>query len=182
MKDLQTSQMILGNAVIDPATGEKNPGMTAILAELNKGLTEANTGLTSLSSALDDANNKIDVKTLNEKLTALQSGVSALNNGSKLFSNGLSTLSDSTDTIESATTQLSDATDTINDGMNTLSESLAKFDEEGIQKIVNLVNGDVKSLESKLNRLSELSKEYDTFTKKNSKMKGETKFIVKIEA
>ena len=182
MKDLQTSQMILGNAVIDPATGEKNPGMTAILAELNKGLTEANAGLTSLSSALDDANNKIDVKTLNEKLTALQSGVSALNNGSKLFSNGLSTLSDSTDTIKDATNKLDDASNTINDGMNTLSTSIEKFDNEGIKKIVSIVDGDVKSLESKLNRLVELSKDYDTFTKKNRNMKGETKFIVKIEA
>ena len=182
MRDLQGNQMMLGTVVVDPATGAKNPGMSTILTRLNNGLTEINYGLTTLSSSLNDANNKIDVKTLNEKLTALQKGVSTLNDGSKLFSNGLNTLSNSTDTIEGATTQLSDATNTINEGMNTLSTSLEKFDNEGIQKIVSLVNGDVKAMESKLNRLANLSKEYDSFTKKNSKMKGETKFIVKIEA
>ena len=174
--DLSTTQAILNS------TNMESPNMLYIIGSLNKGLDEIYNGVNTLSKSLDMASSSIDIETLNAKLNALVNGVNELNKGSNLFSNGLNTLESSNDKINDATTNLYDASNTIEDGMNSLYTNLEKFDSEGIQKIVSYVNGDVKSLQSKLNRLAKLGDDYQTFTKKSSNMKGDTKFIIKIEA
>ena len=53
-----------------------------------------------------------------------------------------------------------------------------KFDQEGIEKIANYINGDVKDITSRLEALKKLSEEYKTFTKINDGDKGSVKFIM----
>lgn len=181
--DLSTTDTLLNaDYVVDPTTGNKNVNMIAILNKLISSIDELNNGVKTIETGLNMANDKIDLNTINTQLSQLQNGVNTLYNGSSEFSKGLSTLSSSTDKIEGATSQLYDASNTINNGLETLNDGISKFDEEGIQKIVELANGDVKSMQNKLTRLVKLGEDYTTFTKKNNKMKGETKFIVKIEA
>ena len=102
--------------------------------------------------------------------------------GSQTFSDSLNTLQTKVVELAKATGSLYEASNTINDGMKELSSGMNKFDDEGIEKITDFVNNDVKSVETKLRKLVDLGQEYDTFTKKSTTMKGETKFIVKIEA
>ena len=115
-------------------------------------------------------------------MTELTNGLNDLANGSKEFSTGLSTLSSSSTKLNTATDNLYDASVELNNGTEELATNLEKFDTEGIQKIASYVNGDLKNLQTNLKSLEQLGKDYDTFTKKNSKMSGDTKFIVKIEA
>ncbi|MBR1416234.1 MAG: MMPL family transporter [Bacilli bacterium] len=84
--------------------------------------------------------------------------------------------------LKNALSQLTDGTNKLQDGSSLLAGGVKKFDDEGIKKLVEYVNGDVKTLESRIKNLAKLGENYQTFTMKNSKMNGETKFIVKIEA
>ena len=97
------------------------------------------------------------MSSLTEGLTELTSGLAQLNEGAGTLTEGTSTLAD---------------------GSNTLAEGMNKFDQEGIEKIANYINGDVKDLTSRLEALKKLSEEYKTFTKINDGDKGSVKFIM----
>ena len=97
------------------------------------------------------------MSSLTDGLTELTSGLAQLNEGAGTLTEGTSTLAD---------------------GSNTLAEGMNKFDQEGIEKIANYINGDVKDLTSRLEALKKLSEEYKTFTKINDGDKGSVKFIM----
>ena len=67
---------------------------------------------------------------------------------------------------------------TLVDGTKTLADGITKFDNEGISKVANLVNGDVKTTQSRLEALMKLGKAYDSFTMKDSNTDSETKFVL----
>ena len=97
------------------------------------------------------------MSSLTDGLTELTSGLAQLNKGAGTLTEGTSTLAD---------------------GSNTLAEGMNKFDQEGIEKIANYINGDVKDITSRLEALKKLSEEYKTFTKINDGDKGSVKFIM----
>lgn len=137
--------------------------------------------LTQVDNGLTQIMNSTDYATLNQNITALNNGVKQIEVGSQEFSKGLDTLAKSSETIKGYTSSLATATDELNDGASELENGIKQFDTEGIQKLAKAVNGDVKSLESNLKELVNLGNNYDSFTGKNSKMDGETKFIMIID-
>ena len=87
----------------------------------------------------------------------------------------LYTLSDAINTLNTGIEQLYNGSVNLNDGMK-------QFDSEGIQAISSLVNNNLKSLEDRAKALVNLSKNYNTFTMKNSDAIGSTKFISVVES
>lgn len=167
---------------IGKIAGTENPNIAYILKSMDNGIDTMINGLNEIKTNLGTINQKLNIDDLSNKIGSLTNGLKELKDGSDKFNNGLNTLSSSTDKIDNATSQLYDATTTINEGVKTLSNGIEKFDSDGIQKIASYINGDLKSIENKFKRLEDLGNQYDTFTMKNPKMNGETKFIVKIEA
>jgi len=103
------------------------------------------------------------------------SQMTTLGNGLNQLTSGLSQLNDGASSLADGTTQ-------VNDGANTLAEGIKTFNEEGIKKICNYINGNVKDLTTRVDKLTELSKEYNTFTMVDGENKGEVKFIMIIDA
>ena len=103
------------------------------------------------------------------------SQMSTLGNGLKELTSGLSQLNEGASTLANGTTQ-------VNEGANTLAEGIKTFNEEGIKKICNYINGDVKNLTSRVEKLTDLSKEYNNFTMLDGKNSGEVKFIMIADA
>ena len=103
------------------------------------------------------------------------SQMTTLGNGLNQLTSGLSQLNDGASSLADGTTQ-------VNDGANTLAEGIKTFNEEGIKKICNYINGNVKDLTTRIDKLTELSKEYNTFTMVDGENKGEVKFIMIIDA
>ncbi|CDB32697.1 putative uncharacterized protein [Clostridium sp. CAG:575] len=103
------------------------------------------------------------------------SQMTTLGNGLNQLTSGLSQLNDGASSLADGTTQ-------VNDGANTLAEGIKTFNEEGIKKICNYINGNVKDLTTRIDKLTELSKEYNTFTMVDGEDKGEVKFIMIIDA
>ena len=91
----------------------------------------------------------------------MTSGLSELNNGATTLANG---------------------TNQVNDGATTLAEGIKTFNEEGIKKICNYINGDVKDLTTRVQKLTDLSKDYNNFTMLDGENDGEVKFIMIAEA
>ena len=101
------------------------------------------------------------MNTLGNGLNQLTSGLSELNNGATTLANG---------------------TNQVNDGATTLAEGIKTFNEEGIKKICNYINGDVKDLTTRAQKLTDLSKDYNNFTMLDGENDGEVKFIMIAEA
>lgn len=101
------------------------------------------------------------MNTLGKGLNQLTSGLSELNNGAAT---------------------LADGTNQVNDGATTLAEGIKTFNEDGIKKICNYINGDIKNLTTRVQKLTDLSKEYNNFTMIDGENDGNVKFIMIIDA
>lgn len=101
------------------------------------------------------------MNTLGNGLNQLTFGLSELNNGATTLANG---------------------TNQVNDGATTLSDGIKTFNEEGIKKICNYINGDVKDLTTRAQKLTDLSKDYNNFTMLDGDNDGEVKFIMIADA
>ncbi len=156
-----------------------NDGLNAVTAgsqSLKENLGNLNTAVGQLPEAI----NKITAgsNALEEGTKTLQTGASNLNNGSKALKNGISSLDTNTQKLAEANNQLTEGTTTISDGVTTLTEGITKFNREGIDKICNYINGDLKDITNRLEKLQELSQEYNNFTMLNNGDKGNVKFIM----
>lgn len=151
-------------------------GISAISSGFDS-ITEGTTELIAGSNVL-----KNGTSTLSQGTSKLQTGVSTLASGSKELKSGLSTLNTSSDKLNSANKQLLEGANTISDGAKTLAEGISTFDEEGINKIVSMVNGDVKDLQTRVEKLQELANEYDSFAGKDEEAEGTTKFIFVVDS
>ncbi len=63
-----------------------------------------------------------------------------------------------------------------------LSDGLVKFNEEGIEKLVQAVDGDVSGLITRIKATSDVSKDYKSFSGISDNMDGNVKFIYKTES
>ena len=151
-------------------------GISAISSGFDS-ITEGTTELIAGSNVL-----KNGTSTLSQGTSKLQTGVNTLSNGSKELKTGLSTLNSSSDMLNSANKQLLEGANTISDGAKTLAEGMSEFDEEGINKIVSLVNGDVKDLQVRVEKLQDLANEYNSFAGIEEGNEGTTKFIFVVDS
>ena len=94
-----------------------------------------------------------------------------LSNGLNQLTNGLSTLNNGAQALESGASKL-------DDGAKTLATGIKTYNEEGIKKICNYINGDLKDKTDRVKKLKELSEEYNNFTMLDDKNDGNVKFIM----
>lgn len=95
---------------------------------------------------------------------------------------GISDLTDGLNTINSKMADLDSGTKTLQDGITALDSGISQFNSQGINKILNVVNGDVKTLEGKIKALAKLSAEYNTFDDIENNTEGSSKIIMVVDA
>lgn len=105
-------------------------------------------------------------------------GVNALAYGSSQMKDGLNTLDSGARQLSIASNQLTDGANTLSVGTTTLAEGMTKFNDEGIDKICNYINGNLKDVKVRIEKLQDLSNEYNTFSMLNDNDKGTVKFIL----
>ena len=76
---------------------------------------------------------------------------------------------------------LDTGTSTLKDGIAALDNGIYQFNSQGISKISNLVNGDVRTLEEKIKVLGKLSINYGTFDDSETGTEGATKIIMVVD-
>ena len=91
-------------------------------------------------------------------------------------------LDDTVNTLSDALNKLNNGSKQLSNGMKALSDGLSKYNKEGINKLSNLVNGDVKTLQKKLDALIKLSNENRTIDNVPSGAKSNSKIIFMIDS
>lgn len=161
--------------------------VTKGMTTLRNAMTQVNAGLGQLNTAskkLPDALNQLSAgsKSLVSGTKTLSAGANKLSKGSTALKSGIQTLDTSTQQLTTANGQLTEGAKTLSDGATTLAEGIQTFNEQGIKKICNYINGDLRDITERTEKLTELSKEYNNFTMLNDGNEGEVKFIMIIDA
>ena len=138
-------------------------------------------GATVIDNGLQQMNDMIKEKEteLNQGLSALTQGASDLKAGEDALASGAQALADGMEELQSKSGDLVDGVDQLDEGSLKLSNGVAKLYKDGIKKIVDLYNDDLKGLSSGLNSSMDASADYKSFTLLPEGMDGNTKFIYK---
>lgn len=106
---------------------------------------------------------------------ALKAGTSELSAGAAELLQGIQTMKDSTPALVDGITQL-------RDGSMELSDGLKQFNEEGIQKLIEAVDGDLGGLSDRIRVTADVAKHYTSFSGICEEMDGDVKFIYKTDS
>ena len=120
-------------------------------------------------------------KTLTASIKKLDAGAKTLNNGTKTAASGAKKLSKGASTLDNGMGQMSTGIATLKNGAVTLNEGMLTYRKDGIDKLVNTINDDVKDTLDRVDAVMDEGENYQTFTKKASGTKGSVKFIIETE-
>ncbi|MBQ2101074.1 MAG: hypothetical protein II477_08390 [Lachnospiraceae bacterium] len=112
--------------------------------------------------------------------TQLNAGAQSLKNGTAQLSTGATQLSDGMQSLKSSIPALIDGITQLRDGSTALKDGLEKFDEEGIEKLSDAVNGDLEGLLDRAKATIDAAKLYNNYSGISDDMDGQVKFIYKI--
>ena len=179
-------------------------GTISLLNNTQESLGTSNIANTNLSKLISGNNQVVDssintissMRTLSgavnqlsngsEKLfngaTQLQNGSSQIEEGTKQVNNGAGQLNQGAHILSEGTKALKSGTIELNNGAQELADGIRRFNTEGIEKICNIINGDVKDRSTRVKKLAELSQKYNNFSMINEGNEGEVKFIMIIDA
>lgn len=160
-------------------------------AAIEKGQTAA-ASLTALKTQLDDcrafydglnaylagvaqaADGAAELKTGAAQLTA---GADTLNGQVPALLEGINGLSDGMNTLTERIPALADGVQQLLDGANALKDGLNSFDEEGISKLVSLVENDLADTLTRVKAALNAANAYTTYTALGENMTGRVRFV-----
>lgn len=152
--------------------------LTANNDTLNAGATALNAGASQLSAGTQSLMNS--VPTLTSGIKQLVDGSNTLVANNAQLNSGASQLADGTNQIVSGVDQLTTGSKTLADGAHTLADGMVQFNEEGINKILDAYNGDLKPFTDKLQAVIDAGEEYQTYSAIADGQTGSVKFIYKL--
>ena len=187
---ISAAQAVAANAKVYAAEAAESSTETGakvtngfLLAAAQKTINEAKSSLDSVNTFNEKLKEYTDgvtsAKNGTDKLVsgsdALKDGTSSLKEGTETLYNGILTLKDGTPALVSGITEL-------RDGSRQLSDGLKEFNESGIKKITDAVDGDLKGLFVRIKAVGDVSKDYTSFTGISEDMAGKVKFIYRTDA
>ncbi|WP_097014991.1 hypothetical protein [Anaerocolumna aminovalerica] len=114
-------------------------------------------------------------KELKNGTESLKKGTDGLKDGAKELYAGLNTLKEGSNALIDGVTQLKD-------GAKKLSDGLKEFNEQGVEKLIDAVDGDLNGLINRLRATGEISRDYKSFAGISQDMDGSVRFIYKTDA
>lgn len=115
-------------------------------------------------------------------LKTYTSGVDQAANGALQLKEGTAQLCDGIITLRDSAPALIDGITQLRDGSIELSEGMHKFKDEGVQKIIDSLDGDLKGLLDNLKASKKASEKYNTFSGIDESMDGKVKFVYRTES
>lgn len=108
-------------------------------------------------------------------------GIEAVQSNGYSLVTGMDALKNGTQALADQVPALTDGVGKLADGSVTLNEGMVKFDEEGIQKLADTYNGDVKGMLDKVVAVMQAGSDYQSFSDISEDTLGEVKFIIRTE-
>lgn len=150
------------------------------LNQYTAGVGQAAEGAAKLASGAADLNS--GAKDLSGGTDTLQSGAKDLAEGAAKLDNGAKQLYDGLLTLKNNTPALIDGITRLRDGAKELSQGMKEFKEQGVQKLIDAVDGDIAGLVDRLKAAVDVSKRYNIFTGLDDNMEGSVKFIYRTDS
>lgn len=157
-------------------------GLSGALASdgsLQRGISLLQSGVGEMGTKLGAGTNELlsGIGTLQKGADSLDSGLGTLTSGASQLNSGAGTLSTGLNTLQSSTGALVSGVEQLDSGAAELNSGMIQFNEEGIEKLVSVFDGDIDALLDKANELLDASKEYKNFSGIADGMDGSVKFI-----
>lgn len=193
-----------GSLQLAAGSGTLNTNMsqaTKGAEELNKNLDLLSTGTNKLNAQMGtlisgSSELAVGAKTLSDGVQTLyiavsaqlQPGLQQLYDGGVLLGSSLETLYSGTQTavsgsseIMNGTSKLSDGINKLADGSQTLSDGIDKFKQEGVDKITNALNGDIKTVTDRIKATIDVAKKYNIYSMSGENKTASVKFIYRTD-
>lgn len=174
-------ELTKGVADLKDGSSQLNAGAAKLTSNndtLNAGATALNAGASQLSAGTQSLMNS--VPTLTSGIKQLVDGSNTLVANNAQLNSGASQLADGTNQIVSGVDQLTIGSKTLSEGAHTLADGMVQFNEEGINKILDAYNGDLKPFTDKLQAVIDAGEEYQTYSAIADGQTGSVKFIYKL--
>lgn len=139
---------------------------TAGAAQLNAGAAQLNAGAAQLSTGT----------------AQLSAGTASLKDGTSQLYVGADELCSGILTLKNGAPALTDGIKQLQNGSMQLSDGLKEFNEKGIKKLADYVNGDIDGLVTRVKAIGDVSKSYSSFSGISDDMDGEVKFIYRTDS
>lgn len=172
---------------------EQNMNSPEVQAQITAALEAAKSGAASISAAKEqlDSYNQFylglqtytaGVASASSGADSLRDGASALNDGASQVRDGMASLYDGILTLKNGAPELVEGVSQLRDGSMKLSDGLKQFNEEGIDKLVSAVDGDLTGLLDRVKAVAAVSEHYRSFAGLADGMDGQVKFIYRTDA
>ena len=144
----------------------------------------------ALKASLDSYNAfYLGIGSYTDGVAQAAAGAAGLKEGSKKLADGTATLaagakalSEGADTLSGRMPEFKSGVDRLRDGAGDLSDGLKAFNEQAVEKLVDLINGDLKGVADRLKATATVSGNYKNYSGIADDMDGEVKFIYRSEA
>ncbi len=152
-------------------------------------VSQVNDGLKTMSAGLGAYDKKAkEQKTIIGGMTVIDSGLGQLHKEVKksvskkgTLTTALNKLVGGTGQLRKGADEMTDGVDKLDDGSKKLADGMSKMYKDGIKKIVDLYNDDLKGTLDSADAMMDAGKGYKTFTRLPSGMDGSVKFIYKTD-
>ena len=187
-----TSQIYMGIKDAPAALNGAADGMDDSATKIGTAagaVSQVNDGLKTISAGLGayDKNAK-EQKTIIGGMTVIDSGLGQLHTEVKksvskkgTLTIALNKLVGGTGQLKKGANEMADGVDKLDDGSKKLANGMEKMYKDGIKKIVDLYNDDLKGTLDSADAMMDAGKGYKTFTRLPSGMDGSVKFIYKTD-
>lgn len=162
--------------------------VNTVNSQLAQGIEQLKQGLAQLSARINETSGNESTllngaKQLSNGITQLKDKAPALTTGIDSLDTGVHQLSTAMAQLSSGSQQLkTQGTDALADGMDSLVSGMVQFQDEGLNKISDVLTNTVKNDVNKTEKLIQLSKEYKTFTGVKDDVEATTKFVMIVDA
>ena len=142
------------------------------LGTYTTGVAQAAAGAEAVKNGADSL--KAGSGELKAGIDSLKEGTSKLYSGAETLDSGLAQLKDNIPALKDGVTQLYDGSVLLKDGIK-------EFNDQGISKITEAVEGDLEGLIERVRVMGSVAKDYNNFAGISEGMNGQVKFIYRTE-
>ena len=144
--------------------------------KLLAGSTAVTGGIETLQTGVNDS-----ITAMQPKLTLLNTGAKQLKDGEVNLAGGAKQLAEGMDKLYNSADTMVNGVYQLDNGAYKLRQGMSKLYKQGIKKIVDMYNDELKGTLNDARSMLDAGKGYKTFTKLPSSMDGNVKFIYKTD-
>lgn len=172
---------------------DQNMNSAEVQGQINAAIEQAKAGAASISALKTQLDSyktfynglnqyTAGVASAKDGADALSAGAEKLKNGASELNAGVNELYNGILTLKNGAPALADGVSDLRDGAAKLSDGLKEFDEQGVQKLVSAVDGDIRGLFTRIKATADVSRDYKSFSGLSDDMDGQVKFVYRTDS